>query len=85
MSTLSLRLPKYLHEQVRALSAAENVSINQFITLALAEKISALVTEQYLGNRGTQGERARFEAAMDKVAEVEPEAYDALENKRGEA
>ncbi len=78
MSTLSLRLPEYLHEQVRELAAQENVSINQFITLALAEKISALITENYLGSRGAQGTRERFEQALDKVADVEPEPYDAL-------
>jgi hypothetical protein len=55
---------------VRQLAARENISINQFITLAVAEKISALMTEDYLVKRGS---REKFEAAMAKVAEVEPE------------
>lgn len=38
MSTISLRLPDSLHKQVRKLAEKENVSINQLITLALAEK-----------------------------------------------
>ena len=45
MKTISLRLPDLLHETVRELAKREHVSINQFITLALAEKISALMTE----------------------------------------
>ncbi|MCP4297243.1 MAG: toxin-antitoxin system HicB family antitoxin [Proteobacteria bacterium] len=40
MSTLSLRLPDSLHERVKNLSKVEGVSINQFITLALTEKMS---------------------------------------------
>jgi len=48
MSTISLRLPESLHKQVRKLAAKESVSINQLVTLALAEKISALLTEEYL-------------------------------------
>ncbi|MCP4357951.1 MAG: toxin-antitoxin system HicB family antitoxin, partial [Chloroflexi bacterium] len=44
MSTLSLRLPNYLHDTVRDLAKQENISINQFITVALAEKVSALMT-----------------------------------------
>lgn len=48
MSTISLRLPDSLHAQVRELALKENVSINQLITLALAEKLSALMTEEYL-------------------------------------
>ena len=78
MSTISLRLPNYLHAQVRALAKRESVSINQLITLALAEKISALSTEDYLAKRASRGSRTKFEQAMAKVADVEPLPYDAL-------
>ena len=40
MSTISLRLPGSLHESVRNLSKQDNISINQFVTTALAEKMS---------------------------------------------
>ena len=78
MSTISLRLPDSLHDQVRELAKQENVSINQFITLALAEKISALVTEDYLTERASRGSRDKFEQAMAKVADVEPLSQDVL-------
>jgi len=78
MSTISLRLPGYLHTKVRELAKRENVSINQFITLALAEKISALLTEDYLAKRASRGSRNRFEQAMAKVADVEPLPHDTL-------
>jgi len=78
MSTISLRLPDSLHATVRELAKKERVSINQFITLALAEKISALMTEEYLAMRAARGERAKFEKAMAKVPDVEPEEYDQL-------
>jgi hypothetical protein len=78
VSTISLRLPHYLHTQVRELAKQENVSINQFITLALAEKISALLTEDYLAKRASMGSRNKFEQAMAKVADVEPLSQDAL-------
>jgi len=48
MNTISLRLPHSLHKQVRKLAEKENISVNQLITLALAEKISALMTEEYI-------------------------------------
>jgi hypothetical protein len=78
MSTISLRLPNSLHDTVRELAKRESVSINQFITLALAEKISALMTEDYLGERARRGDRAKFEQAMSKVADGEPVEYDHL-------
>jgi predicted transcriptional regulator len=79
MSTISLRLPESLHERLREIAQQENVSMNQFITLALAEKIAALSTEDYLLKRAARGDRAKFERAMDKVADVEPPPYDLLQ------
>ena len=78
MSTISLRLPGSLHDKVRELAKQENVSINQFITLALAEKISALITEDYLTKRASRGSRDKFVQAMTKVADVEPLPQDVL-------
>ena len=78
MSTISLRLPDSLHNTVRELTKADHISINQFITLAVAEKISALMTEDYLKKRAERGSRAKFEAAMAHVPDVDPEPYDQL-------
>lgn len=78
MSTISLRLPAYLHEWVRELADKESISINQFVVLALAEKLSALMTEEYLGERAKRGDRKEFERALAKVADVEAEERDRL-------
>lgn len=79
MSTLSIRLPDYLHEGVRELAKREGVSINHFVTLAVAEKMSALMTEDYLAERARRGSREKYEAVLAKVADVEPEEYDRLD------
>jgi hypothetical protein len=78
MSTISLRLPDSLHDQARALAAKENISLNQLITLALAEKMSALMTEEYLEERAQRGSRKKFRRALAKVANVEPDEQDRL-------
>ena len=78
MSTISLRLPHSLHDSARQLAAKESISINQLITLALAEKVSALMTEEYIGKRAKRGDKNKFRKAMAKVANVEPEGYDKL-------
>jgi hypothetical protein len=79
MSAISLRIPEYLHKQIRELAELEGTSINQFITLALAEKISALATETYLAERAGRGSRQKFDQAMAKVANIEPPAEDRIE------
>ena len=59
MSTISLRLPDSLHRKARKLAEQEQISINQLITVALAEKISVLMTEDYPGERAERGSRAK--------------------------
>lgn len=78
MSTISLRLPESLHKRVRELARKEDISINQLITTALAEKLSALMTLEYLEERTKRGSRRKFERAMSKVRDVKPEDRDAL-------
>lgn len=79
MSTISLRLPESLHKQVRELARQDDISINQFIATALAEKISALLTNEYLENRAKLGSLDKFRQAMSKVSDMEPAEEDKLE------
>jgi len=78
MSTLSVRLPNSLHQQIRELAKREGISINQFISTAAAEKLSALMTEEYLEKRASRASRAKLEDALSKLPDVEPEEYDQL-------
>lgn len=78
MSTISLRLPESLHERVRLLARRESVSINQMITLALAEKISALMTEDYLHERGKRADKRTFMKILKKVPDKDPLPGDRL-------
>jgi hypothetical protein len=79
MTTVSLRLPNSLHRGVKDLAKREGVSMNQIIATAVAEKLSALMTEDYLEARARRGSRERFEAGLAKVPDVEPEERDRLD------
>ena len=76
MSTISLRLPESLHKHVREIAKKEGVSINQLITNALSEKISALLTEEYLEKRAAQGDHSKFKKVLSKIRDIEPENQD---------
>jgi hypothetical protein len=56
----------------------DGVSMNQFIASAVAEKISAFATREYLDQRAKRASRKKFKRAMAKVPAVKPEDYDAL-------
>lgn len=76
MSAISLRLPDSLHGRARVLSKRDHVSINQFVATAVAEKIAALETEDYLSQRAARGSRKKFEAALAQVPDREPDEHD---------
>lgn len=78
MSTLSIRLPKSVHKKIKELAKKEGISINQLINSAVSEKISALMTVEYLENRGELASRDKFDTVLSKIAADEPEEYDVL-------
>lgn len=78
MSMLSLRLPESLHRKVRELAAKESISINQFITTAVAEKMAALLTEEYLEERARRADPAAFDRILARVPDVPPLPGDEL-------
>ena len=78
MSTLSLRIPNSLHEQIRLLAKREGISINQFIASAAAEKMAALLTEEYIEARAKKGSIKKFEKVLKKVPDSDPEHYDRI-------
>lgn len=78
MSTLSIRLPESLHKKIKELAEKEGISMNQFITLAVSEKMSALLTVDYLKERAEKANKKKFINVMDQVPDVEPEEYDKL-------
>ena len=79
MSMLSLRLPESLHRKVRELAAKESISINQFVTTAVAEKMSALLTEEYLEKRARRANPAAFDRILARVPDVAPIPGDELD------
>ncbi|MEX2601488.1 MAG: toxin-antitoxin system HicB family antitoxin [Balneolaceae bacterium] len=78
MSTLSIRLPESLHKRLKEMADKEGVSMNQFITLAISEKVSTLLTVDYLKERAQRGNRKTFEELLKKVPDTEPDEFDAL-------
>lgn len=78
MSTMSLRLPESLHERAREIAKREGVSINQLVATALAEKLSALDTVDYLEARAARGSRRAFLGALSRVPDAPPIEGDEL-------
>jgi hypothetical protein len=58
-SNVALRLQSSLFEEAKRLSESEGVALNQFINVAVAEKLSALRTEEYFKERTARADIAK--------------------------
>ena len=72
MSNLSLRLPDSLHRKIRELAERDDVSINQFIASAAAEKAAALLTVDYLEERARRADSSLLDRILRRVPDVPP-------------
>jgi len=73
----ALRLQPSLKSAAERLAAAEGTSLNQFINVAVAEKLSALETEEFFRKRAAAADRAAFLRFLDEAGDEPPADEDA--------
>ena len=78
LSTYPLRLPKSLKDKVAKVAKRDGSSMNQFITIAVAEKISVLETEQFFLNEMNEADMNAFRALLFRSGGEPPRAGDEL-------
>ena len=71
-SNFALRLPPTLLAEARKAAESEGVALNQLITLALAEKISAMRTEEYFEERARRADPAAVKRILARVGKGNP-------------
>ncbi len=76
MSAICLRIPNSLHRHMKDIAKNDGVSINQFISSAVSEKVSALTVQEYFEVRAKRSSRSRFERALSRIPHTTPDAND---------
>jgi len=74
-STYPSRLPKSLEDEV---AKRDGTSVNQFIAIAVAEKISALETEQFFAERAAGADLDTFREILFRSGGETPGTGDEL-------
>jgi len=67
-----------LHRKLREIAARDNVSINQFIATAVAEKAAAYLTVEHLEERARRADPTLFDRLLARVPDTAPAAGDEL-------
>ena len=73
-----MRLPDSIHRHIREIAKIEGVSINQFVSSAVSEKISEIMTEDYLKSRAERAKKSDLEKILDDVPKRKPILGDEL-------
>ena len=78
MTNYALRVPESLFAYARKVAEEEQVSMNQFFVMAIAEKVSALKTETYFRERQARGELNAFDTWLNASPDAVPMTGDEL-------
>lgn len=71
-SNFALRVPPTLLDEARKAAESEGVALNQLITLALAEKISAMRMEEYFEERARRANPIKFKEVLSRLGRGNP-------------
>jgi uncharacterized protein (DUF1778 family) len=81
----ALRLQASLKAEAERVAKAEGTTLNQFINVAVAEKLSALRTVEYFKERAARADIGRALELLDRVGDEPPREGDEIAPKREEA
>jgi hypothetical protein len=76
--TYPLRLPRSLKDAVERISKEDGTSINQFVAMAVAEKVSALETARFFQERKGRVDFKAFDRIMKRRGGKTPRAGDEM-------
>jgi hypothetical protein len=71
-SNVALRLQESLLEEARRVAASEGVALNQLINVAVAEKLSALRTEDYFRERAARANISKAKRLLKRAGKNKP-------------
>ena len=71
-SNVALRLQESLLTEARSVAESEGVALNQFINVAVAEKLSALRTEDYFSQRAERGSVVKVRRLLNRAGKGKP-------------
>lgn len=72
IATYPLRLPRSIRAGVERMSKQDGISINQFVSIAVAEKLAMMQAEIYFAERTARADLSAFDAIMQRTGGVAP-------------
>ena len=77
-SNYALRLLASLKAEAQRVAATEGTTLNQFINVAVAEKLAALRTARYFEERASRAKPGAFDRLMETTGDEPPRPGDEI-------
>lgn len=78
MTTISTKIPDTLFLHAKSIADREEITLDQFIALALTSQITSWETGQSFAKRAARGDWDKAKEILAKAPDVEPDLIDAL-------
>jgi len=76
MTAFTIRLPNSVHQKIKELAARDDVSVNQFIASAAAEKMASVLSLDFLKAEAAHGKRSDFDHYLSRVPDAPAQTGD---------
>ncbi len=80
MSAITISLPDGIHRKVEELAQADGLTLDQFVSSAVGEKLDSVLTLGYLESKAAQGDKEKFKAILAKVPDRDPLSGDRFDD-----
>ena len=78
MSLTNIEIPDSLYQRVQQLASQQQVTIDQFIATAIAEKTATIEKDGYIASRANRAQDEKFVDAISQIPHTEPAGRDKL-------
>ena len=72
MTCISIKLPDSLARKTREIAGKDGISINQFVSTAVSEKLCGWVTDDYIRQKSKKANKNKFHDALKQVPDSLP-------------
>ena len=76
MTTISTKIPDTLFRQAKSIAESEEMTLDQFIALALASQVSSWNVGKNFAERAKQGDWQKAREILAKAPDIEAEDFD---------
>ncbi len=78
MTIISTKIPETLFRQAKTIAEREDMTLDEFIALALAGQISSWNTGEVFNERAVKGDWQKARKILANAPDTEPEDFDKL-------